>query len=59
MQPSGYKGTAPYGGKEPGSNGMTLDRSGRLTVAGHAHRDVWRLESLDPKGAGYGAGGFV
>ena len=50
MQPSGYKGTAPYGGKEPGSNGMTLDRSGRLTVAGHAHRDVWRLESLDPKG---------
>jgi len=49
MQPSGYKGTAPYGGKEPGSNGMTLDESGRLTVAGHAQRDVWRLESLDPK----------
>jgi gluconolactonase len=49
LQPSGYKGAAPYGGKEPGSNGMTLDRSGRLTVAGHAHRDVWRLESLDPK----------
>ena len=49
MQPSGYKGTAPYGGKEPGSNGMTLDRSGRLTVAGHAQRDVWRLESIDPK----------
>jgi gluconolactonase len=50
MQPSGYKGSAPYGGKEPGSNGMTLDRSGRLSVAGHAQRDVWRLESLDPKG---------
>jgi gluconolactonase len=49
LQPSGYKGTAPYGGKEPGSNGMTLDQSGRLTVAGHAQRDVWRLESLDPK----------
>jgi gluconolactonase len=49
LQPSGYKGTAPYGGKEPGSNGMTLDESGRLTVAGHAQRDVWRLESLDPK----------
>ncbi len=48
MQPSGYKGAAPYGGKEPGSNGMTLDRSGRLTVAGHAQRDVWRLESLGP-----------
>ena len=46
MQPSGYKGTAAYGGKEPGSNGMTLDQTGRLTVAGHAQRDVWRLESL-------------
>ncbi len=28
MQPSGYKGTAPYGGREPGSNGMTLDCEG-------------------------------
>jgi gluconolactonase len=50
MQPSGYKGAAPYGGKEPGSNGMTLDPKGRLTVAGHAQRDVWRLETMDPKG---------
>jgi gluconolactonase len=48
LQPSGYKGTAPYGGREPGSNGMTLDAHGRLTVAGHAQRDVWRFESLDP-----------
>jgi gluconolactonase len=47
MQPSGYKGSTPYGGTEPGSNGMTLDQKGRLTVAGHAQRDVWRLESLD------------
>jgi gluconolactonase len=50
MQPSGYKGSAPYGGPEPGSNGMTLDSSGRLTVAGHARRNVWRLEHLDPTG---------
>jgi len=48
LQPSGYKGTAPYGGPEPGSNGMTLDARGRLTVAGHAQRDVFRLESLAP-----------
>ncbi len=47
MQPSGYKGSVPYGGPEPGSNGMTLDARGRLTVAGHAQRDVWRLETLD------------
>jgi len=28
IQPSGYKGSAPYGGPEPGTNGMTLDRAG-------------------------------
>ena len=50
LQPSGYKGHDPYGGPEPGSNGMTLDVHDRLTVAGHAQRDVYRLESLDPKG---------
>jgi gluconolactonase len=50
LQPSGYKGTAPYGGPESGSNGMSLDVRGRLTVAGHAQRDVYRFESLDPKG---------
>jgi gluconolactonase len=48
LSPSGYKGSTPYGGPEPGSNGMTLDAKGRLTVAGHAQRDVWRLEQLDP-----------
>ncbi len=49
LQPSGYKGSAPFGGREPGSNGMTLDTHGRLTVAGHGQRDVYRIESLsDP-----------
>lgn len=51
MKPSGYTGSTPYGGPEPGSNGMTLDQDGRVSVAGHARRNVWRLESLDPKGA--------
>jgi gluconolactonase len=46
LQPSGYKGSVPYGGPEPGSNGMTLDAHGRLTVAGHAQRDVYRFDSL-------------
>jgi gluconolactonase len=50
MRPSGYSGSAPFGGPEPGTNGMTLDRRGRLTVAGHARRNVFRLESLE-KGA--------
>jgi gluconolactonase len=30
---------------------MTLDARGRLTVAGHARRNVWRLETMDPNGA--------
>ena len=47
MQPSGYRGATPYKGIEPGSNGMTLDPQGRLTVAGHAARNVWRMESLE------------
>jgi gluconolactonase len=50
LQPSGYLGKEPYGGPESGSNGMTLDARGRLTAAGHAQRDVYRFESLDPKG---------
>jgi gluconolactonase len=49
LKPSGYKGSDAYG-LEPGSNGMTLDALGRLTVAGHAQRDLFRFESLDPHG---------
>jgi gluconolactonase len=48
MEKSGYVGSKAYGGPEPGSNGMTLDPDGRVTVAGHARRNVWRLETLDP-----------
>ncbi len=50
LQPSGYRGAEPYGGKEPGTNGMTLDTKGRLTVAGHAARSIMRFESMDPHG---------
>jgi len=49
MHPSGYKGSEPYKGPEPGSNGMTLDADGRVSVADHAGRTVWRMESVDPK----------
>ena len=49
IHPSGYKGSEPFKGPEPGSNGMTLDAKGRVTVAGHAGRTVWRLESVDPQ----------
>lgn len=49
ITPSGYQGHTPYGGPEPGSNGMTADVNGRLTVAGHAQRDIYRLEALNPE----------
>ncbi|HEX7360796.1 MAG TPA: SMP-30/gluconolactonase/LRE family protein [Bryobacteraceae bacterium] len=49
LHPSGFQGTASsFHGPEPGSNGMTLDPAGRLTVAGHAQRDVYRVESMNP-----------
>jgi gluconolactonase len=50
LQPSGYTGKAPFGGKEPGTNGMTLDEKGRLTAAGHAARNIIRFETMDPHG---------
>src|SRR5262250_167121 len=50
MERSGYTGSEPYGGPEPGSNGMTLDKDGRVSVAGHGRRNVWRLETLDSQG---------
>jgi gluconolactonase len=33
IHPSGYTGSQPYKGPEPGSNGMTLDSKGRLTMS--------------------------
>ena len=50
MRPSGWNQPTPFNGKEPGSNGMTLDSRLRLTVAGHANRNVWRMETMNPKG---------
>jgi len=44
LQPSGYTGATPRGG-EPGSNGLTLDRQGRLVMCQHGDRRVARLET--------------
>ncbi len=43
MKPSGYTGVADYG-REPGSNGLTLDSQGRLTLCEHGDRRISRLE---------------
>lgn len=44
LQPSGYTGSAPFEGHEPGSNGLTYDAAGRLVLCEHGDRRVARLE---------------
>ena len=43
LQPSGYTGKEPFTGKEPGSNGLALDKQGRLILCQHGDRRVARL----------------
>ncbi len=43
LKPSGYTGAKARGG-EPGSNGLTVDREGRLVLCQHGDRRVSRLE---------------
>src|SRR2546427_2662397 len=52
LKPSGYTGTPPRGG-EMGSNGLTLDSSGRLVLCQHGDRRVARMDAplTDPKPA--------
>ncbi len=42
--PSGYEGADIAEYKQPGSNGLTLDKQGRLTVNEHGNRRVSRIE---------------
>ena len=44
LKPSGYSGSTGRGG-EPGSNGLTVDRAGRLLLCQHGDRRVARLEA--------------
>ena len=44
LTPSGYTGSEPRGG-EPGSNGLTLDREGRLVICQHGDRRIARMEA--------------
>jgi gluconolactonase len=45
LKSSGYSGTTPFAGKEPGSNGLTFDAQGRLVLCRHGDRQIGRLES--------------
>ena len=42
LKPSGFTGTVDYG-REPGSNALTLDHDGRLTLCEHGDRRISRL----------------
>jgi gluconolactonase len=41
---SGYTGSAPFSGREPGSNGLVFDREGRLVMCQHGDRRIARRE---------------
>jgi gluconolactonase len=45
LKPSGYTGTAPFTGREPGSNGLAFDAQGRLLLCQHGDRRLARLEA--------------
>jgi gluconolactonase len=47
LEKSGYTGAAPFTGHEPGSNGLTFDPQGRLTLCQHGDR---RISYRDAKG---------
>ena len=44
LKPSGYTGSEPRGG-ETGSNGLILDRSGRLVLCQHGDRRMARMDA--------------
>jgi gluconolactonase len=45
LENSGYTGATPFTGREPGSNGLTLDLQGRLTLCQHGDRRVSTREA--------------
>lgn len=45
LKPSGYTGSKPFEGKEPGSNGLTFDENGRLVLCKHGDRQIARLDT--------------
>jgi gluconolactonase len=44
LKPSGYTGKAKFTGREPGSNGLTFDKEGRLLLCQHGDRRVAELQ---------------
>jgi gluconolactonase len=56
LERSGYTGATPFTGREPGSNGLTFDPQGRLTLCQHGDRRISRREAdgtMVPVAVGY------
>ena|SRR5438094_979456 len=49
LKPTGYTGTEPFQGREPGSNGLAFDKQGRLVFCQHGDRRISRLEKNGTK----------
>lgn len=45
MKPAGYSGDGKYPGREPGSNGLLIDKEGRLILCQHGDRRIARREA--------------
>lgn len=52
LEPSGYTGSA-IAWNEPGSNGLTTDRAGRLVLCQHGDRTISRLTKRDGRAGVY------
>jgi gluconolactonase len=49
LKPSGDTGATRFPGREPGSNGLAFDPSGRLVMCEHGDRRISRLEADSKK----------
>jgi gluconolactonase len=45
LKPSGYTGAEPSLSKEPGSNGLTLDKDGNLVLCQHGDRRMAKMDA--------------
>ncbi len=48
LKPSGYTGKEPFTGREPGSNGLAIDKNGRLLLCQHGDRRVVAMDLKTP-----------
>lgn len=54
LKPSGYTGSTPSKCKEPGSNGLTLNKDGNLILCQHGDRQMAKMDApLDQPAAKY------